>query len=47
MEEREGRRKRERKNWREGERNRGQTAQIRRQSELISQGEDFMNKWTD
>jgi len=37
MEEREVRRKRERKRWRE----KGQADQIRRQSGAISQGEDF------
>lgn len=45
MEEREGTRKRERKGCRE--RNRGQAAQIRRQSGVISQGEDFKNKCAD
>lgn len=45
MEEREGRRNRERKRWRE--RNRGQDAQIRRQSGVISRGEDFKNNWAD
>lgn len=49
MEEREGKRKRERKGW-DGERERersGQAARIRRQSGVIGQGEDLKNKWTD
>lgn len=50
MEEREGKRKRERKGWdgeRERERRSGQAASIRRQSGVIRQGEDLKNKWTD